>query len=109
MRNTGHHGRTSSAAQAVCRRAALALALAATLPAQAQEPTLWSVLVRATVYVEELHAQLSGVVMEERYQQRATLPAAFRRNDSAAFPARHSPVGLSAGPAGGSGTSLRFP
>ena len=65
--------------------AALALALALSFPMLAQEPTLWSVLVHATLYVEELHAQLSGVVMEERYQQRATMPAAFRRNDSAAF------------------------
>ncbi len=65
--------------------AALALVLAWTLPAPAQEHTLWSVLVRATLYVEELHDRLSGVVMEERYQQRATLPGAFRRNESAAL------------------------
>ncbi len=61
------------------------LVLVLAFPAPAQETTLWSVLVRATLYVEELHAQLSGVVMEERYQQRATMPAAFRRSDSAAF------------------------
>ena len=62
-----------------------ALVLALSCPVLAQEPTLWSVLVRASLYVEDLHAQLSGVVMEEGYQQRATMPAAFRRNDSAAF------------------------
>ena len=61
------------------------LVLALAVPAPAQEATLWSVLVRATLYVEELHARLSGVVMEERYQQRATLPGAFRRNESAAL------------------------
>lgn len=69
----------------VCPAAGAALLLACAFTAQAQEPTLWSVLVRATLYVEDLHAQLSGVVMEERYEQRATLPAAFRRNDSAAL------------------------
>ena len=31
-------------------------------------------LARATEYVEALHAQLSGVVMEERYRQRASSP-----------------------------------
>lgn len=65
--------------------AALTLVLAWTLPAPAQEHTLWSVLVRATLYVEALHDQLSGVVMQERYEQRATMPAAFRRSDSDAF------------------------
>ena len=65
--------------------AGAALVLAFAVAAPAQEPTLWSVLVRATLYVEDLHAQLSGVVMEERYEQRATLPGAFRRNDSAAM------------------------
>ena len=57
----------------------LALALAPTLPGLAQEPSLWLVLVRATHYVEDLHAQLSGVVMEERYQQSASVPRALRR------------------------------
>ncbi|MCY4634779.1 MAG: hypothetical protein OXG04_09810 [Acidobacteria bacterium] len=57
----------------------LALALVPTLPGQAQEPSLWLVLVRATHYVEQLHAQLSGVVMEERYEQRATQSAVFLR------------------------------
>lgn len=54
--------------------AALALALASTLPGGAQEPSLPRVLARATEYVDELHARLSGVVMEERYRQRASTP-----------------------------------
>ena len=53
-------------------RVALALALASALSGQAQEPSLPRVLARATEHVEALHAQLSGVVMEERYQQRAS-------------------------------------
>ena len=53
---------------------ALALSLASALPGGAQEPSLPQVLARATEHVEELHAQLSGVVMEERYQQRASSP-----------------------------------
>ena len=65
--------------------AGAALVLAFAVAAPAQEPTLWSVLVRATLYVEDLHTRLSGVVMEERYEQRATLPAAFRRTESAAM------------------------
>ncbi len=56
----------------------LALTLAAT-PGPAQDPSLPQVLARATEYVEELHARLSGVVMEERYQQRASWPAGFGR------------------------------
>ena len=51
---------------------ALALALVSALPGWTQEPSLPQVLARATEYVEELHARLSGVVMEERYQQRAS-------------------------------------
>ena len=58
--------------------AVLALAVAAPLPGLAQEPSLWLVLLRATRYVEELHAQLSGVVMEERYEQRAFWPPGAR-------------------------------
>jgi hypothetical protein len=85
MASTSRHGRTSFPANAVTCGVSLALALAAPLPAQAQEPTLWDVLVRATLYVEDLHAQLSGVVMEERYQQRATLPGRFRQTESAAL------------------------
>jgi hypothetical protein len=54
--------------------AAIALGLASVLPAPAQEPSLPRVLARATEYVEALHAQLSGVVMEERYRQRASSP-----------------------------------
>ncbi|MYH29660.1 MAG: hypothetical protein F4137_12585 [Acidobacteria bacterium] len=58
---------------------ALTLTLAPALPGLAQEPSLWLVLVRATHYVEQLHAQLSGVVMEERYEQRATQSGVFQR------------------------------
>lgn len=35
-----------------------------------QEPLPAAVLARATEYVDELHRQLAGVVMEERYEQR---------------------------------------
>ena len=67
---------------AVATAAILTLAPATVLPARAQEPTLWSVLTRATGYVEELHAQLAGVVMEERYEQRAMPLPTFDRNGS---------------------------
>ena len=39
--------------------------------ARAQEPTLGQVLARTTEYVEALTTQLSGMVVEERYEQRA--------------------------------------
>ena len=54
----------------------LALSLLA-LPAAAgtQEPSLVDVLERATRYVGEFSARLSGTVAEERYEQRATIPA----------------------------------
>ena len=39
-----------------------------------QEPPLATVLTQATHYVEQLHRELSGVVMEERYEQRARVP-----------------------------------
>jgi hypothetical protein len=49
------------------------LALLAAVPvAGAQEPLLTAVLRRATAYVDELHEQMSGMVAEERYEQRAT-------------------------------------
>ena len=38
----------------------------------AQEPPLAAVLARATSYVDALHEQLIGVVMEERYEQRVS-------------------------------------
>ena len=41
---------------------------------EAQELTLNEVLARATSYVDQLHDQLMGVVMEERYEQRAWTP-----------------------------------
>ena len=55
---------------------ALAL-LAAAAPGAtgAQEATLGDVLARATEYVDGLHERLTNVVMEERYEQRATMPA----------------------------------
>ncbi len=52
--------------------------------AGAQAITLQDVLARATEYVDDLHERLSNVVMEERYDQRATMPlsSAFaRRSD----------------------------
>ena len=49
--------------------------LAAPAAARAQEPSLADVLHRATGYVSELSARLSGTVAEERYEQRATTPA----------------------------------
>ena len=42
---------------------------------RAQEPSLAEVLARATDYVNELSDQLSGIVAEERYEQRSTAPA----------------------------------
>ena len=49
--------------------------LLAPAAARAEEPSLADVLDRATRYVGELSARLSGTVAEERYEQRATLPA----------------------------------
>jgi hypothetical protein len=40
----------------------------------AQDASLLDVLARATVYVDDLHERLVGVVMEERYEQRARYP-----------------------------------
>ena len=58
------------------------LTLVSGLTGGAQELTLPRALARATEYVEELHAQLSGVVMEERYRQRASSPGFGFGNDS---------------------------
>ena len=41
-------------------------------PARDREPTLATILSRATSYVDELQERLIGVVMEERYEQRAS-------------------------------------
>ena len=49
-------------------------ALLAAPPAGAQDPSLLDVLARATEYVDDLHDRLVGVVMEERYEQRARYP-----------------------------------
>ena len=49
-------------------------ALAAGAQRRAQDPSLLDVLGRATEYVDDLHARLVGVVMEERYEQRARYP-----------------------------------
>ena len=57
-----------------------ALTLAPALPGLAQEASLWSVLVRATHYAEGFQTQLAGVVMEERYQQSASVPPAVRES-----------------------------
>jgi hypothetical protein len=47
----------------------VALVVFASALATAQEPTLDEVLARAAKYVRELQSQLSGIVIEEQYQQ----------------------------------------
>ena len=42
-----------------------------------QEPPLAAVLTRATHYVDQLQQELSGVVMEERYEQRSRVPPQY--------------------------------
>ena len=44
-----------------------------------QEPPLATVLTQATDYVDQLHRELAGVVMEERYEQRARVPSVYDR------------------------------
>ena len=44
-----------------------------------QEPPLAIVLTQATDYVDQLHRELAGVVMEERYEQRARVPSVYDR------------------------------
>ena len=67
------------------------LALMMAPPAsRAQEPSLAEVLARATDYVNELSDQLSGIVAEERYEQRSTALATrgfggFRGNASGTY------------------------
>src|SRR6185436_11567000 len=51
------------------------LICAATAVMLAQEVTLQSVLVRASVYVDDFHRQLASIVAEERYIQDAVTPA----------------------------------
>lgn len=53
---------------------AVVAALVAPSQGQAQDPSLLDVLARATEYVDDLHDRLVGVVMEERYEQRARYP-----------------------------------
>ena len=48
--------------------------MVAPLASRAQEPTLADVLARATDYVDQFHDQLSGMVAEERYEQRSRAP-----------------------------------
>ena len=48
--------------------------MVAPLPSRAQEPSLAEVLTRATDYVNEFHDQLSGMVAEERSEQRWRAP-----------------------------------
>ena len=57
----------------VATLAAVAVLLAPS-PGPAQDPSLLDVLARATEYVDDLHDRLVGVVMEERYEQRARYP-----------------------------------
>ena len=68
------------------RVAALAAlgALVAPSAAHAQDASLLDVLARATEYVDGLHDRLVGVVMEERYEQRARYPpgAGFGANSA---------------------------
>ena len=47
-----------------------------------QEPPLATVLTQATDYVDQLHRELAGVVMEERYEQRARVPSVYDRQMS---------------------------
>ena len=47
-----------------------------------QEPPLATVLTQATHYVDQLHRELAGVVMEERYEQRARVPSVYDRQMS---------------------------
>ena len=42
-----------------------------------QEPPLAAVLAQATEYVDRLHRELAGVVMEERYEQRSRVPPQY--------------------------------
>ena len=61
----------------------VALALTQTPAAGgAQEPPLATVLTQATDYVDQLHRELAGVVMEERYEQRARVPSVYDRQMS---------------------------
>ena len=48
----------------------------------AQEPSLTEVLARATDYVSELSDQLTGIVAEERYEQRSTSGLGAFRSDT---------------------------
>ena len=57
----------------------IALTALAARPAAGQDPSVVDVLTRATRYVDALHAQLSGMVAEERYEQRVREGGAGRR------------------------------
>ena len=76
--------RKASVRAAVCVAAVVTLlARPAVAPGAAgsQTDTLGNVLARATEYIDDLHERLTNVVMEERYEQRSTMPsvAAFSR------------------------------
>ncbi len=76
--------RKASVRAAVCVAAVVTLlAPPAVAPGAAgsQTDTLGNVLARATEYIDDLHERLTNVVMEERYEQRSTMPsvAAFSR------------------------------
>ncbi len=62
------------------KRSAVLVALALTQTPAAggsQEPPLATVLTQATEYVDRLHRELAGVVMEERYEQRSRVPPQY--------------------------------
>jgi hypothetical protein len=64
--------------------ALLCLALGIPLAAQEEAPSLGSLLARATDYVDEFYDQLSGMVAEERYQQRSMTRTPGGRGSSGA-------------------------
>lgn len=68
------------------------LSMAAPAPALAQEPSLASVLARATAYVAEFQRQLSGIVAEELYVQDArasSLPISRNRYEVSRYEISH--------------------
>ena len=77
----GHDGETAAAETAHTENdvtplvvALVCLVLATPLAAQEEEPSLGPLLARVTAYVDEFYTQLSGMVAEERYEQRSRTP-----------------------------------
>ncbi|MXZ73078.1 MAG: hypothetical protein F4Z04_16465 [Acidobacteria bacterium] len=75
-----------------CVRAALCASVVAVVSplvapglSGAQAESLGAVLGRATEYVDDLHERLTNVVMEERYEQSATMPASAGFGGRAGF------------------------